>query len=189
MNLTESKALENGYKFVWEFTPSQGNGTIAAIALTGAKGRENRYGSLVGDASAFLQLKAADIRDLPKEQQLVLFETVEADFESNLLYSITAEDSSVRIRKIRLPIFDIGLNEKLDDSTYTVLEDKVLTTQTFHFLGSYTLYGEFMDGKDGYWYGFSNEGNSSGNLTMLWIKISKTDYSFTEGEWTLSMRS
>lgn len=30
MNLTESKVLENGYKFVWEFTPSQGNGTIAA---------------------------------------------------------------------------------------------------------------------------------------------------------------
>ena len=33
---------------------------------------------------------------------------------------------------------------------------------------------------------FSNEGNSSGNAVMVWIKISKTDYSFTEGEWTLS---
>ena len=175
MNLTESKALENGYKFVWEFTPSQGNGPIAAMALTSAKGGENGYGSLVGDASAFLQIKAADIGDIPKAKQMVLFETVEVDFENNLLYSITAEDSSVRIRKIRIPIFDIGLNEKLDDSTYTVQEDKVLTTQTFHFLGSYTLYGEFMDGEDGYWYGFSNEGNSSGNAVMLWIKISKTD--------------
>lgn len=28
-----SKALDNGYKFVWEFTPSQGNGTIAAVAM------------------------------------------------------------------------------------------------------------------------------------------------------------
>lgn len=186
MNLTESKALENGYKFVWEFTPSQGNGTIAAMALTSAKGGENGYGSLVGDASTFLQLKAADIGDIAKDQQMVLFETVEVDFENNLLYSITSEDSSVRIRKIRIPIFDIGLNEKLDDSTCTVLEDKVLTTQTFYFLGSYTLYGEFMDGQDGYWYGFSNEGNSSGDAVLLWIKISKTDYSFTEGEWTLS---
>jgi len=186
MNLTESKALENGYKFVWEFTPSQGNGTIAAMALTSAKGGENGYGSLVGDASTFLQLKAADIGDIAKDQQMVLFETVEVDFENNLLYSITSEDSSVRIRKIRIPIFGIGLNEKLDDSTCTVLEDKVLTTQTFYFLGSYTLYGEFMDGQDGYWYGFSNEGNSSGDAVLLWIKISKTDYSFTEGEWTLS---
>ena len=118
LNLTESKALENGYKFVWEFTPSQGNGTIAAIALTSAKGGENGYGSLVGDASAFLQLKVADIGDVPKAKQMVLFETVEVDFENNLLYSITAEDSSVRIRKIRIPIFNIGLNEKLDAFPY-----------------------------------------------------------------------
>ena len=76
-------------------------------------------------------------------------------------------------------MFSIGLNEKLDDSTYTVLDDEVLTPETFEFLGSYTKYGEFMDGQDGYWYGFSNEGNSSGDATMLWIKISKTDYSFT----------
>lgn len=45
MNLTESKALDNGYRFVWEFTPSQGNGTIAAVALTGARGGKNAYGS------------------------------------------------------------------------------------------------------------------------------------------------
>src|SRR5699024_8066547 len=30
LSLTESMALSNGYKFVWEFTPNQGNGTIAA---------------------------------------------------------------------------------------------------------------------------------------------------------------
>ena len=48
LNLTESKALDNGYKFVWEFTPSQGNGTIAAVALTSRQGGENGFGSLVG---------------------------------------------------------------------------------------------------------------------------------------------
>ena len=41
MNLTESKALENGYRFVWEFTPSQGNGTIAAVGLTSKHGGAN----------------------------------------------------------------------------------------------------------------------------------------------------
>lgn len=186
LNLSESKALENGYKFVWEFTPSQGNGTIAAIALTSSFGGQNGFGSLTGDASAFLQLKAADIGDVPKSKQLVLFEAVEVDFEKNLMYSITFSNSSVLIKKVRIPIFDIGLNEKLDDSTYTVLEEQVVQTSTFLFLGSYTLYGEIFDGKDGYWYGFSNEGNSSGNAKMVWVKISKTDYSMTEGEWTLS---
>lgn len=186
LNLTESKTLDNGYKFVWEFTPSQGNGTIAAVALTSALGGQNGYGSLVGDASAFLQLKVVNLDVVEDAKKMALFETVEVDFENNMLYSITAEDSSVSVRKIRVPIFSIGLNEKLDDSTYTVLENHTITTETFRFLGSYTLYGEFMDGKDGYWYGFSNEGNSSGSATMVWIKISKEDYSFTEGEWTLS---
>lgn len=186
LNQTESKKLDNGYKFVWEFTPSQGNGTIAAVALTSAQGGQNGFGSLVGDASTFLQLKDVDIRNVPQAMQMMLFETVEVDFENNLLISITSSDSSVRIRKVRLPIFSIGLNEKMDDSTCTVVEDHTITTAEFLFLGDYTKYGEFMDGQDGYWYGFSNEGNSSGNATMLWIKISKTDYSFTEGKWTLA---
>lgn len=186
LNQTESKKLDNGYKFVWEFTPSQGNGTIAAIALTSAQGGQNGFGSLVGDASAFLSLKKANIGDIPKAKQLVLFEAVEVDFEKNLMYSMTFKDSAVLIRKVRLPIFDIGLNEKLDDSTYTVVEEKSVQTSTFSLLGDYTIYGDFFDGKDGYWYGFSNQGNSSGNAKMVWVKISKSDYSMTEGQWTLS---
>ena len=186
LNLTESKKLDNGYKFVWEFTPSQGNGTIAAVALTSALGGQNGFGSLVGDASTFLQLKAVDIGSIGAAKQVILFGAVEVDFEKNLLYSMTFKNSSVCIKKVRMPIFSIGLNEKLDDSTFIVLEDKAVAASTFRFLGDYTLYGEFMDGKDGYWYGFSNEGNSAGSATMVWVKISKEDYSITEGEWTLS---
>ena len=186
LNLTESKKLDNGYKFVWEFTPSQGNGTIAAAALTSALGGQNGFGSSTADASSFLLLRNVDTSDLPKADRMMLFEMVEIDFEKNLMYSLTFGESSVTITKIRMPIFNIGLNEKLDDSTYTLLETKTLTTTTFTFLGSHTKYGDFLDGKNGYWYGFSNEANSSGNATMLWIKISKTDYSFTEGTWILS---
>ena len=49
LNQTESKKLDNGYKFVWEFTPSQGNGNIAAVALTSALGGQNAFGSAAGD--------------------------------------------------------------------------------------------------------------------------------------------
>lgn len=185
MNLTESKALENGYKFVWEFTPSQGNGTIAA-ALTSAQGGTNGYGSQVGDASTFLQLKSIRLEDLSQAKQMVLFEAVEVDFENNLLYSITYQGTGIRVHKVQVPIFSLGLNEKLDDTTYTMLDNQEVQTSTFQFLGSYTLYGEFLDGGDGYWYGFSNEGNSSGSATMVWAKIKKENYSVTEGQWTLS---
>jgi len=186
MNLTESKKLDNGYKFVWEFTASQGNGTIAAIGLTSALGGQNGFGSSVADASTFLQLKEVDIGNIAKANQMMLFETVEVDFEKDILYSITYEGTSIRVRKVRIPIFSIGLNENIDDTTLTVLEDKAIPVSTFQLLGDYTSYGAFFDGKDGYWYGFSNEENSSGDATMLWVKISKEDYSITEGSWTLS---
>ena len=186
MNLTESKRLDNGYKFVWEFTPSQGNGTIAAAALTSAQGGANAYGSLVNDSTTFLQLKSIKLDGMAMARELVLFEAVEVDFERNLLYSITYQDTGVRIRKVHIPIFTVGLNEKLDDSSFAVVDDRVIQTSTFRFLGDYTLYGEFLDGGDGYWYGFSNEGNSLGSATMVWVKIKKEDYSMTEGEWTLS---
>ena len=86
LNQSESRALENGYKFVWEFTPGQGNGTIAAVALTSAQGGQNGYGSLVGDAGTFLQIKKLDIGSLGNGEQAVLFESVEMDFEKDLLY-------------------------------------------------------------------------------------------------------
>lgn len=186
LNLSESKKLDNGYKFVWEFGPSQGNGTIAAVALTSAKGGENGFGSLTGDDSVFLQIRVVDLGELEKENQLVLFEAVELDFERELMYSMTFKESSVQVKKIRIPVSGIGLNEKLDDSTVKVLEDRSVQTETFKFKGSYEKHGEFMDGQDGHWYGFSNEENESGDAEMLWVKISKTDYSKEEGQWTLS---
>ena len=149
MNLTESKKLDNGYKFVWEFTASQGNGTIAALGLTSALGGQNGFGSSVADASTFLQLKEVDIGNVTKANQMILFETVEVDFEKDILYSITYEGTSVRVRKVRIPIFSIGLNEKIDDTTFSVLEDKAIPVSTFQLLGDYTSYGAFFDGKDG----------------------------------------
>ena len=186
MNLTESTKLTDGYKFVWEFTPSQGNGTITAVGLTSKQGGANAYGSDAGTATPFLQLREVDIGALSDEVLNELFRVVELDFENGLLYTIAYANSTVRVSRYRCPVFDIGLNERLDDSTLTLQDETVLTCSTFKFYGSYTPYGDFIDGKDGYWYGFSNQANSSGNSTMLWIKIKKDDLTFTEGSWTLS---
>ena len=185
MNLTESMALSDGYKFVWEFTPSQGNGTIAAVGLTSKQGGANAYGSDVAVDTTMLQLRKVSLDDDDGFID-VLFRTITVDFTNGYLYSLSYASNTVTIVKYRIPTFDIGLNEKLDDSTLTLLDTTVLQCSTFKFYGSYTPYGIFIDGGDGYWYGFSNQANSSGDATMLWIKIDQSDYSFTEGSWTLS---
>ena len=185
LNLVESMALSDGYKFVWEFTPSQGNGTIAAIGLTSKHGGANHFGSDAAVDTALLEIRKNSL-DLSVAWLNTLFRAVEVDFENGLLYSIAYASNTVTITKYRIPIFDVGLNECLDDTTLTLLDTTVLQCSTFRFYGSYTPYGIFLDGGDGYWYGFSNQANSSGSATMLWIKIKKDDLTFTEGSWTLS---
>ena len=60
-NLTESKKVDGGYRFVWDFQTSQANGTISAICLTNllaGKGTKYDYnymvrlGSWIGDRNA-----------------------------------------------------------------------------------------------------------------------------------------
>lgn len=186
MNLTESKALDDGYKFVWEFTPSQGNGTIVAVALTSAKGGNSVYGNGVNSSNGYLQVREIKLETQTNDELALLYSAVEVDFENNVMYSLRFADSSVIVRKLRLPVFTLGLNDRLDDTTVTVLEETVLHCSTFSFTAGYTPYGDFLDGHDGYWYGFSNSPNSSGDAAVKWIKIKKSDLSFAEGTWTLS---
>ena len=113
MNLTESMKLTDGYKFVWEFTPSQGNGTIAAVGLTSKLGGANAYGSETAVDSTLLQIKKVSLDD---EDGFIndLFRTVTVDFANAKLYSLSYASNTVTIKRYRIPVFDIGLNEKLD---------------------------------------------------------------------------
>ena len=186
MNLTESKALDDGYKFVWEFTPSQGNGTIAAVALTSALGGKTVYGNDINSSFGYLKVKETRLETQTDDELALLYSAVEVDFENNVMYSIRFVDSSVIVRKLRLPVFSVGLNDRLNDVTCEILEETTLHCSVFSFTTGYTPYGDFLDGHDGYWYGFSNSPNSSGDATMKWIKIKKSDLTFTEGTWTLT---
>ena len=57
LNLTESGKIDNGYKFVWDFTTSQANGTITAVALTHKFGGVGYLGDLYNSTSNLLEMK------------------------------------------------------------------------------------------------------------------------------------
>lgn len=186
MNLNESMPITNGYKFVWDFATSQGNGTIAAVALTSCYGGEAIYGTLYDDTSPFMLIKREGISGLESFIRLRYMDAVELDVENEILYSISYSTDGVSIYKLHIPVHSIGLNDDLNGASYEILDEKVIVPSTFQFVEYINLHGAFYDGKDGYWYGFGHRYNASGNATVYWIKISKTDYSFTEGKWTLS---
>ena len=149
---------------VWEFTPSQGNGTISAVGLTSKQGGMNGYGSDVGVDTTLLQLRKISVGNAGGAIGDLL-RAVSMDFERGRVFALSF-DTSTR--------------------TLTLVESTGILCSTFEFLGSDSEYGIFMDGGDGYWYGFANQGNSSGNATVLWVKIRQSDCSFTEGRWTIS---
>ena len=141
---------------------------------------------IIDTCPAFYQIMETRLETQTVEELAELFSAVEVDFENNILISMRFQDSSVIVHKRRLPVFTLGLNDRLNDTTNDLLEEKVIHCSTFKFLGSYTPYGDFLDGHDGYWYGFANQANSSGDAKMYWAKIKKDDYTMTEGIWTLS---
>ena len=187
LNQTESGRLANGYQFVWDFNENQGNGRIAALALTSAMGGINGYGSTMASRNTFLNVQQVDSPAVEAEHARLCSFLVEVNFEGETAVSIAAHGSNIMITKFREPIFSLGLNDRFDDGVQRILETRSIQCSTFRMI--YDVVdncGQFLDGKDGYWYGFSNQGNSSGDAQLYWVRISKTDYSFQEGVWTLT---
>lgn len=193
LNLNESKKTENGYKFVWDFSTSQGNGTISAVALTHKYGGAGYFGDIYDN-----QKKAWTIRSTPSEYnpsaevRAIYTNTVEIDFENNLMYTIGLERGTggIVIRKWRKDLTKIGVNAPLFAGALNdveLIEETTINPEIFKIVTSVysgNAYALFYDGKDGFWYGMWGGGNSSGNATIKWIKIDKKDCSFTEGTWT-----
>lgn len=187
LNLTESTKLDKGYKFVWDFATSQANGTISAVALTHKFGGIGYMGDLYDNTNKRWHMKDQSW-DANATIRTAYMNAVEVSFEGNYFITIGMNTSNeVVIQKIRKAYRSVGLNDTMLDNQAVVLEENKLTPTTFIMSNPSNNSGnyDFFDGKDGYWYGFWHDANSSGNAVVKWIKIKKSDYSFSEGTWTL----
>lgn len=186
LNLTESVKIDRGYKFVWDFATSQGNGTISAVALTNKWGGIGYFGDAYNNTSKTWTLKNCSTTAGAYIRTLYVY-AVEINFDENYFWCIGMNSKSeIVIRKIRKCFTSVGLNFSLLEDGDELLEEVKLTPTTFVLPNASNNYAPYTmhDGKDGYWYGFMNNSNSSGNASMKWIKIKKSDYSFSEGTWT-----
>lgn len=185
-NLTESKPIDGGYKFVWDFSTSQANGKISSIALTHYRGGKNYYGDTYGRESGILRLNKTDNKTT-KEVLCYYAGLVEANFKDQSFYSIwPMPDRQIQIAKIKESFFNIGLNDTASGMPRQNVEVNYIKPENF-FPSEYSIHCSFHDGEDGYWYGFSteSESNSRGNAKIYTIKIKKDDFSFTEDKWIL----
>ena len=186
LNLTESKELHNGYKFVWDFTTSQGNGLISSIALTHYRGGRVFYGNETNKENAFICLKKVSMElDVPSTNYYG--HVVEARLLNNELISIVPNtDHSIDLIRFKEPLLNLGLLDNATSFTPQDIQKHSIQTQGFFFDGISVHKASFFDGKDGFWYGFIYKVDTKVNMTYInRIKINKNDFSFEINNWEL----
>lgn len=186
LNLSESGPIEKGYKFVWDFSTSQGNGRISSMALTHYKAGLSYYGDQCSAKEACLIISRLNIYSTSEWLNYYNW-MVEANYATNTFISIVPIDKeTIDILVCTEPLLTLGLKDNVANNPPYVVKKTSLSVPDL-FKGELHGYQiDFHDGKDGYWYGFTSKSDSQSNQTFIKrIKIKKSDYSFSIDQWTL----
>lgn len=171
-NLTESIKLDNGYKFVWDFTTAQANGQISALALTHANTAKGVPSSNILGSYNLLNMTNNVSQDLISN---AITTAVDFDWNSNVLTCIkTIDTSTIVVYKIKVCVgnISIGINDAiryvtLISQTNVTLSQSVLANTTWH------------NSDDEYYYGFGG-GDYYQNKPYSVYRIKKADYTLDE---------
>lgn len=187
LNLTESGIIEDGYKFVWDFTTSQANGEISSIALTNYLTGVNFIGDSYGTSSNLFTVASNDTVTLSSDNpnnltiHNIFQNVVESKVHESKCISVYLNDTSKEILVIKSNI--LGSKITLTNVANTNICYKVLATlQNTNFVNINSYRAKFQNGEDGYYYGFVAK-STYNNLTdtIHWIRIDSSNYSYTEG--------
>lgn len=195
MNLNESGYLESndGYRYVFDFTTSQANGTISSVGLTSKWGGIAGYGSVDfrNTQSPNVRYEYASSVDplLAYAYHTLLHYDPDTGVATSAYISGAGMITVTRIR-LHTKMWKLAGTMPLVDQTQ-VIDTQVVETNTFAKTASTKalLYHNFCNGGDGFIWGFEHangaEGNSSGKASINWIKIKNDDLSIEEGTWEI----
>lgn len=199
LNPNESGPLSDGkgYRYVFDFTTAQANGTIASLGLTSSyAGKAGHGNTFVSEPTHIATAMYADYKVTTTNNwnthlcRIAAITSIDAD-NSIGYFARVIGGKTIEVGKIRLPLTQISLMDNINEFPPDAYEVRTITTSKFCevYATSNYNYSTLIDGGDGYIWGFQHKdnaaGNSSGNATVLWIKIRKSDWSFEEGQWTI----
>lgn len=196
INITESGYLEDGsgYRFVFDFATSQGNGKISALCMTSRNAGMCYQGSMQVSEPRVMVI-STDSTGIgsyanASENMMAFGSVVALDIENSIMLSAWISNANeISVAKIKLKNKSIGLMDTFKIQESDVLEISKISTTIFGSTTSTSKYYTFVDGGDGFIWGFHHagnaNGNSSGNANVVWVKINKDDFSVEEGTWTV----
>lgn len=177
-NMIESGEIENGYKYVWDFETSQGNGEIKSLGLIHAKagmyykGLDNNIeGSIVSSSLAQIRTQVPTVENWNTEYPYI----AHFDAKTGLIYCIhTTSTNKVTITtyKIFTGFNNLGINDSI--GTIKFLNKVELETSLTMQANTMWTYSE----DDGYFYGFGCLKGTPINCTI--VRIKADDLTFDE---------
>ena len=186
INLQETKQLDNGYKFVWDFATSQANGKISALSLSHEDAGYAYYGHMYGNYRDVASINETGII-MEDNFMRIYLGMVEAFPKENYFISIwPAQNKTLEIIKFKESFTSLGLNDTIKNFTNQKIEKTVLDMKDFYKNANSWNESCFFDGEDGFYYGLVNASGDYDNSSRInKIKISKKDYSFTVNTFVL----
>ncbi len=177
-NMIESGEIENGYKYVWDFETSQGNGEIKSLGLIHAnagmyyKGLDvNIEGSVISRTLAQTRIQVPTVENWTTEYPYI----AHFDAKTGFIYCIhTAGTNKVIITtfKIFTGFNNLGINDSI--GTIKFLNKVELETSLTMLANTMWTYSE----DDGYFYGFGCLKGTPINCTI--VRIKADDLTFDE---------
>lgn len=182
-NANESATTDDGYRWVWDFNTSQGNGIISSLALTfpaagigymynGTSGFvRRRYRDFVfaSGGNTAVNANAASVRPFNY--------MVSADIANNLFTSIYVDTNGIQITDYSYPWQAMGLKSSFSPSDAKESASNYIYIENFFEAG--WKWAEF-DGNDECFYIFGS--NTAVTRNIRWVKVNKLQYNQEHGE-------
>lgn len=181
-NMIESGKIDNGYKYVWDFETSQGNGEIKSLGLIHSNAGsyyklldDNPTGSIVPEAlvkiTSDTDINASTVENWDTEYPYIAY----FNAKTGIIYCInttSAHTVLITTYKLFTGFNNLGINDSMGSIKF--LEKKELTTSLNMIPNTSWTYSE----EDGYFYGFGGLKGSPSNATIVRIKFD--DLTFDE---------
>lgn len=178
-NKTESKQLTNGYQHIWDFTTSQGNGTIACIGLThfsvGNGFPGSMYHSLYSNRNSATDTRW--FRDFVCMNKYALF-----------FVGFDAESEHIQVRKLNSIVNTLkSVNARLLSPymNYDKVEGVVIESESDkNIVKNGGIIFEVRP--NGHCIGYAHQGNSSGDAYIYTCDIDVNTLTHKEGHFSIS---
>ncbi len=165
-NLTESIALENGYKFVYDFGTDKGNGQISAIAISSNSYCTSLTPNTIGTFSKNANPTISGFSSLSE----LIYGIVSYDLSTDIVTCLyTIDVDKVRYSKMRANFKSFGIND-------TEMNGHILSSQEISIVGETDITQNLIwkEGEDDYYYGVYV--TATGNLYIRRINKNTLKY-------------